>query len=75
MMRVFRPLLLVSVMLLTGSCSDVAFQSQQGDDNRDTGKACEGENCPKDAGGYNWYEGKYEICSKPCGGGQELGGG
>lgn len=71
MMRVFRSILLVSVMLLTGSCSDVAFQSQQGDDGRDTGKACEGERCPDSTGGYAWFEGKYGICSKPCGGGNQ----
>lgn len=62
----FRSLLVITLAALTGSCTDVAFQSQSGNVGD---KGCEGGNCP--AGAYSWFESGFGLCSKPCGGGTQ----
>lgn len=69
MMPTTKFFLLIAVMLLAGSCSNVNFRSPSGDGG--DGKSCEGSNCPSGSSTYFWYESKFGLCSKPCGGGSQ----
>ena len=79
MRRFARALSLVGILLITGSCSNVAFQSPSGGDGGDGGSGgsatvCTDSACaaggPGDSGqSYTWAEGGFGLCTKPCGGG------
>ncbi|MBX3020935.1 MAG: thrombospondin type-1 domain-containing protein [Bdellovibrionales bacterium] len=72
-MRFIHALLLLAMVVVTGSCSKVDFRSPTGDGTG--GKTCEGNsNCPPGGGNetYYWYTGDYGMCSKPCGGGSQI---
>jgi len=66
-MRLVRFIGFTVLMVMSLSCSDVKFNSHKG---TATGKQCEGANCP--SGTYSWFEGGFNLCSKPCGGGTQI---
>lgn len=63
---VIRLLAFSALLVLSPSCSDVAFRANKGS----TANAnCTGTNCTK--ADYSWYQSGFGICSKPCGGGTQ----
>lgn len=58
--------LCVVVMVFSQSCSKVEFDSSL---SSTTGLNCTGAQCPN--GTYSWFEGGFNLCSKPCGGGNQ----
>jgi len=59
--------LLLFVFAMSISCRQVKFTSEKASDVG--GLNCTGNNCP--AGTYSWFEGGFNLCSKPCGGGTQ----
>lgn len=55
------------LVVLSASCSDVKLKSEKGKGG--VGQTCQGTSCPP--GSYSWFEGGFNICSKPCGGGTQ----
>lgn len=67
---VARAVLLTTMVVMTGSCSDVAFRSNPNDEGGGK-EGCSGASCPPGTSGYSWYQGAFGMCSKPCGGGEQ----
>ena len=74
MTRFAHYILLLAMMVTTGSCNNVGFKS--GSDSTGT-KECTGDGCTGTPGGgggtagYEWHETGFGLCSKPCGGGDK----
>lgn len=60
-------LAIFALMFTSQSCSKVGFDGKHVNA---TAAGCQGSSCPPGTG-YNWYQGGFNICSKPCGGGSQ----